>query len=952
MRSSLIRGLFVVSVASLWTLAGCGPPQVDAEGVRADLRTPPSSLAGASTQLYAAPTGAGSACTLAAPCSLGGAQTAARALVAGASGDIVVNLRGGTYRMNQALRLGPGDSGHDGHRVVYQAHAGEHPVLNGAISVNGFQLFDAARQIWRASVPVGTQGRQLYVNGVRAERPHTQRNAMQLTPTTRGLATIDASTTARAWVKPGMEVAQDNAWKHMRCAISSIEATTDTTPLAGHTRPASGGTTLVIEPHCWANNNTAVIHPGYPFNGGGVPPMLDNVSTVENVFELLGQDGQKGQFYLDGAAGLLYYVPRSGETLASADVELPVVEALLDLSGTPGHLAPVNDSDASIVYSAGVGRYGGDGNRGRGDIGDDVHGTQSAAASVAFTFTGTGVDFLSEIHPDEGSFDVSIRNVRTGTLVRSQTASAAGPTLLAQQVVYSASGLPRDTYTLTIKKHAADSTWLVVDGFVVTPDELTPVHDVAIRGLGFAYAAWVSPSLNGYLDNQAGILWDATTHAPVRIPGAVRVHRGQRIEISGNSFAHLGGAGLEIVDGSQDSSAVGNRFDDVSGGAISVGEVDDYYLDDSLATGPARMTSAIDIRNNSVTNTGLDYHDTVAIWVGNSRRSTVAHNLVAHTSYTGISVGWGWGWTAPCNLQSAARPGEPCRRGSSYNGGNQIIGNRIYDVMRTLIDGGPIYTLGQQSVLGGITPTVSGNVVSAATSCFHMIYHDEGSSYWRTHHNIVYDTGCHWLGIWIPTAHDINAGGDGPNYSDNPQAASDDGTADTILPPVALTFGAWQSAANDIAAVAGLEPAYAALTPSTRTLNDSDAALRYSSDAASPQWAALDFRGFGDFNDDVHYATANGAAMLVSFVGTGIDVLGEKHDSQGMVEVFLDGVSQGMVDTSLPGGSARQTQVAIFSKHGLAAGAHTVRVVKRGGTYATIDGVRFDQAVSEVTATP
>ena len=532
-----------------------------------------------------------------------------------------------------------------------------------------------------------------------------------------------------------------------------------------------------------------------------------------------------------------------GENLATADVELPVVEALVDVSGTPGHLAPVNDADPRIVYSADVGRYGGDGSRGRGDIADDVHGTQSAAGTVSFTFTGTGVDFLSEIDPGEGSFDVTIKNVGTGAVVRSATPPAAGPTLLAQQVVYSASGLPKDTYTITIKKHAADGSWLVIDGFVVTPDVLLPVHDLAIRGLSFAYATWGAPSQNGYLDNQAGILWDPTTHAPVRIPGAVRVHRGQRIEISGNTFSHLGGAGIELADGSQDSSVLGNRIDDVSGGAISVGEVDDYYLNDGMATGAARMTSGINISNNSVTNTGLDYHDTVAIWVGNSRTSTVAHNLVAHTSYTGISVGWGWGWVAACDRQTAARPGEPCRRGTNYNGGNQILDNRIYDVMRTLIDGGPIYTLGEQSVLGGVTPTVAGNVVSAATSCFHMIYHDEGSSYWRTHDNIVYDTGCHWLGIWIPTAHNINAGGDSPNYSDNPQAASDDGTADTIVPPTALPFGAWTPAANNIAAAAGLDPAWASLTPTTRTLNDSDAALRYSSDASGPHWAALDFRG-------------------------------------------------------------------------------------------------------------
>jgi hypothetical protein len=39
-------------------------------------------------------------------------------------------------------------------------------------------------------------------------------------------------------------------------------------------------------------------------------------------------------------------------------------------------------------------------------------------------------------------------------------------------------------------------------------------------------------------------------------------------------------------------------------------------------------------------------------------------------------------------------------------------------------------------------------------------------------------------------------------------------------------------------------------------LNNSDAAFRYPSDPANPQWGALDF---GDFGDDVHYTSTDGA---------------------------------------------------------------------------------------------
>ena len=67
---------------------------------------------------------------------------------------------------------------------------------------------------------------------------------------------------------------------------------------------------------------------------GGCQP-LRIPAFVENVFELLGSelDGHPGEFYLDSAAGFVYYVPRAGETPASVVGQLPVVEMLVDAEG-------------------------------------------------------------------------------------------------------------------------------------------------------------------------------------------------------------------------------------------------------------------------------------------------------------------------------------------------------------------------------------------------------------------------------------------------------------------------------------------------------------------------------------------------------------------------------------------------------------------------------------------
>jgi len=91
-------------------------------------------------------------------------------LVGSMSGDIVVYLAGGAYRLGSTLQFGPQDSGQNGHAVVWEAAAGQTPVISGATQVTGWSQYNAARNIWRASVPVGTQSRQLWVNGVEATR--------------------------------------------------------------------------------------------------------------------------------------------------------------------------------------------------------------------------------------------------------------------------------------------------------------------------------------------------------------------------------------------------------------------------------------------------------------------------------------------------------------------------------------------------------------------------------------------------------------------------------------------------------------------------------------------------------------------------------------------------------------------------------------------------------------
>ena len=843
------------------------------------------------TVLYASPSGSGSTCSLSAPCSLDGAKSKVAGLAPSMAADIDVSLRGGTYRLSQAFALGASDSGRNGFKVVYAAYPGEKPVLNGATKVTGFSLFDSSKGIYRAAVPAGTQSRQLFVDGVRAQRARGPLNPPGFTLSGSSFTTSDSSY-ASFTNASSVEIVDNNSWKQMRCPLASI------------TVPSGGGSSLNVDPTCFANNNTSVPNRGFPFNGAGLPK-LNAITYVENAYQLLDAPGE---FYLDSSAGFLYYKPRSGEDLGTADVELPTTETLLNVSGTPGHLTPVNDTDPAITYT---GSWSSSSGRGLGDLYNDVHSTSANGDSVSYTFTGTGIDVLSETNSDEGGIDVYVDGAKV------QSVSASASSRLAQQVVASVSGLAKGQHTIKLVKTGGTS--MLLDGFTVVPDAITPAHDLTFQNLTFAYTTWTLPSTAGYIDNQAGVLWDpSNNNAPIRIPAAVQVHRGSNITFTGDEIAHTGGTGIDLADGTKNSTITGSYIHDTSGGGVSVGEVDDYYLTDT-----SRMTTGDTVSQNWISDVGQDYSDAVGIWAGYTRTLAVSHNDIGHPPYSGMSLGWGWGYASPCSMQSAQGL-RTCAHGTIYAGDNQILNNHVHDVMNILHDGGPIYTNGGQGNGDGSTTSVlAGNLVEVGNHTNNRLYQDEGSSYWNTHDNVTRIGGGNWIGMWTPTIHDINIH---DNYSDT-SAVKNSGTNITFNQATIVSGGAWPTAAQAIIAAAGPDAAH---QPLTGRIDDDDTAISYTG-----SWTANGNRGYGDYEDAAHATGTNGDTASLTFTGTAVSVIGEKNSDQGQVEIFLDGTSKGLIDTSA---TTRSAQAVIYSTSGLSAGSHTIKVVKRSGTWATLDG--------------
>jgi hypothetical protein len=110
-------------------------------------------------------------------------DTVRKKVASGLTGNVLVVIRGGTYRQTETLTLGPEDSGTDRFSITYAANPGEKVVLSGGRKIIGWKKGPSA--IWTAEVPEVKSGdwyfRQLFVSGTRAVRARTP-NADDKTP--------------------------------------------------------------------------------------------------------------------------------------------------------------------------------------------------------------------------------------------------------------------------------------------------------------------------------------------------------------------------------------------------------------------------------------------------------------------------------------------------------------------------------------------------------------------------------------------------------------------------------------------------------------------------------------------------------------------------------------------------------------------------------------------------
>lgn len=262
--------------------------------------------------------------------------------------NITITMRGGTYQLAEPVFIRPEDSGISALTII-TAQPGETPVLSGGIELTGWTKAkgnieglpkNANGNVWVTDAPmVGDElinFRQLWVNEKKAVRANTMRGDSMMR-----ILSWDKKNES-CWIpKPktgdltqvkGMEMLIHQMWAIAILRVKSYELSGDSVKLTFR-QPES----RIQSEHPW-------------------PAPFISKKTGNSAFYLTNAIqflDEPGEWYLDKIAHKLYYWPRQGEDLATANVVVPVLENLVKIEGTAeSHVSGIKFEGISFMYAA------------------------------------------------------------------------------------------------------------------------------------------------------------------------------------------------------------------------------------------------------------------------------------------------------------------------------------------------------------------------------------------------------------------------------------------------------------------------------------------------------------------------------------------------------------------------------------------------------------------------
>lgn len=260
-----------------------------------------------------------------------------------------------------------------------------------------------------------------------------------------------------------------------------------------------------------------------------------------------------------------------------------------------------------------------------------------------------------------------------------------------------------------------------------------PVTNVDFRGITFSYTTWTRPNREGHVPLQAGMyLTEAYKLRPPidrtdnhkldnqewlgRARAAVEVSYGRNVMFNNCSFTHLGGSGIDFVEGCKGGGIDSCSFSDIAMNGLVCGSFSPAGLETHLPYQPEDLRVVCDsqsVSNSLFTDIGNEDWGCCAITAGYVSDMRITDNTIHDIPYTGISLGWGWNRTKNCMHD------------------NYVARNNIRRFAQHMTDCAGIYTLGNQP-----GTVIEENAIADAMPPVYVhdpdhwfwLYTDEGSS--------------------------------------------------------------------------------------------------------------------------------------------------------------------------------------------------------------------------------
>lgn len=231
--------------------------------------------------------------------------------------DICIRLQPGTYRLNQTIIVRPEDSGT---RIVADGKA----VISGGVKISGWKK---QGNLYVADVPEFNgrplEFRQLWINGKKADRARDVADFEKMfrirsVDKKNEIIYVPAAAVKKIVNAKHAEMVLHEMWCVANLRIKGVKIQGDSAAVTFH-QPESH------------------IHFMHPWPSPMVTTDGHNSAFyITNDMALLDTPGE---WYLDVKEQKVYYMPRKGENMAKADVEVPAVETLMRVEGTPDNLA-------------------------------------------------------------------------------------------------------------------------------------------------------------------------------------------------------------------------------------------------------------------------------------------------------------------------------------------------------------------------------------------------------------------------------------------------------------------------------------------------------------------------------------------------------------------------------------------------------------------------------------